>query len=87
MRSADGTRRWIARAQPTSRGWLAPNCVPSCIASATAADTARVVVAEDQRAVAAEVIDVAVAIDVPLVRAERARGRRCRTGRRSAHHA
>ena len=38
-RSADGTRRFTALAQPISRGWLAPNCEPSCIASVIAAST------------------------------------------------
>jgi hypothetical protein len=39
-RSADGTRWEIASAQRTSRGWLAPKCVPWPSASATAAPTA-----------------------------------------------
>ena len=37
IRSADGTRRWMARAQASSRGWLAPKCVPACSAALTAA--------------------------------------------------
>ena len=67
-RSADGTRRWMARAQAISRGWLAPNWVPSPAASAHRGGDARMAMAEDQRAVAAVEVDVAVAVDVPFVR-------------------
>ena len=53
-RSADGTRRWMARAHCTSRGWLAPKCVPASSASLTACSHRRMPVAEQQRAVAAK---------------------------------
>ena len=39
MRSQDGSMRRICAAHSTSRGWLAPNCVPSPAASAIAAVT------------------------------------------------
>ena len=67
-RSADGTRRWMARAQAISRGWLAPNCGALGRRRRHRRGHLGVAVAEDQRAVAAEEVDVAVAVDVPFVR-------------------
>ena len=57
----------------TSRGCDAPNWRAFIQRLAHRRGHHRVVVAQQQRAVAAEIVDVAVAIDVPLVRALRAR--------------
>jgi hypothetical protein len=86
-RSADGTRRLTALAQPISRGWLAPNWLPSCIASPIAfASHGRMVVAQDQRAMAAEIVDVLVAIHVPFVRPGGALPHRCHRDPGCARH-
>ena len=71
-RSADGTIWVTSSAQRTSSSWQAPKCVPRSSAACTARITVWMVVAQDQRAMAAEIIDIVVAIDVPFHRPRRA---------------
>ena len=67
-RSAEGTRRRIAAAQRTSPAGWRRNVCRAASASATALRHRRMVVPQQQRAMAAEVIDVFVAVDVPFAR-------------------
>ena len=68
-RSAQGTSRCTSSAQRTSSSCEAPQWVPSVDLPLDGLDHGRMGVAEQQRAVAAEVVDVLVAVDVPLARA------------------
>ena len=72
--SAHGTRRLISSAHRTSSSCEAPQCVPSGTCSAMASSDGGMAVAQQQRAMAAEVVDVLVAVDVPLAGAGGAGG-------------
>ena len=63
-----GDHLQISSPHRTSSSWPAPKWVPVATAG-DGFDDLRVVVAEQQGAVSAEVVDVAVAVDVPFFRA------------------
>ena len=67
-----GIRRATSSARSTSAIVGAPNDVPRCAASTTAASDIRVGVAVDERAPRADPVDVAVAVDVDDLRTARA---------------
>ena len=80
-------RRAISSASSTSSAVGAPKLVPRRSAASTRRDDLRVRVAEDQRAPRADVVDVAVAVDVEEVRALAAvdEERRAADGAERAH--
>ena len=65
-RSAHGTISRTICAQRTSRSWLAPGCVPSGKRVLDGGKDLGPAVTEQQGAMAAGVIDVLVAVPVPL---------------------
>ena len=78
--SIEGIASQIRRASSTSSSLVAPYAVPRSAAAAMHGDDGGVRVAEDQRPVRADVVDVAVAVDVEDARA--ARRTRSPAGRR-----
>ena len=77
-RSTDGTSSFTACAQRTSPSWLDPKWVPRPRASTMTRSMSGWVVSEHQGAVPAEVVDVLVAVDVPLAGPSAGRRRSCR---------